>query len=64
MKKQYATGEYTERKQTTLNVAEIEESLWRKGLSGDHCPRGFLNPLVYLNGLYFTLRRGDEHRCP
>ena len=62
MKKQNATGEYVERKQSTHITPEMEDILWEKGLLGDHCPQALLDTLVYLNGFCFALRSGDEHR--
>ena len=41
---------------------EEEEVLWEKGLFGDHSPQALLNTMVYMNGVYFTLSSGEEHR--
>ena len=41
---------------------EDEEVLWEQKLLGDHSPEALLNAMVYMNGLYFALRSGSEHR--
>ena len=41
---------------------EEEEILWQKGILGDHTPQSLVNTMVYMNGLYFALRGGNEHR--
>ena len=42
-----------------LQFAEI---LWEKGLLGDATPQTLLDTIVFMNGLYFALRSGSEHR--
>lgn len=41
---------------------EEEELLWSRGYLGDKDPKTLVNTLVYLNGLHFALRSGQEHR--
>ena len=41
---------------------EDEEILWERKVLGDHSPEALLNTMVYMNGLYFALRNGNEHR--
>jgi hypothetical protein len=62
MKRQNATGKYIQKKKASVITIEMEESLWEKGLLGNHSPRTLLDTLVYLIGLNFALRSGEEHR--
>ena len=50
------------KKKADLITSEMEEILWQKGLLGDHSPQVLVNTMVYLVGLCFTLRSGDDHR--
>ena len=49
-------------KQAEPLTEEEEEILWQKGLLGDHTPQALLNTMVFMNGLYFALHSGREHR--
>ena len=41
---------------------EDEEILWSKRILGDNTPQSLLDTMLYMNGLYFALRGGREHR--
>ena len=41
---------------------EQENVLWGRKALGDHTPQSLLNTMVYMNGLYFALRSGEEHQ--
>ena len=41
---------------------EEEEILWTKGLLGSHNPQAIVNTVLFMKGIYFALRNGDEHR--
>lgn len=62
MKRLKADGLGNNPKQAVTISAEEEESLWGKGLLGSHSPQTLLDTMVYMCGLYFALRSGQEHR--
>ena len=52
----------SQRKQAEPLTEQNEEKLWQAGVLGAHNPQALLNTMTYMNGLYFALRSGDEHR--
>ena len=36
--------------------------MWDKGVLGDGNPQTLIDTLIYLIGIYFALKSGDEHR--
>ena len=51
----------TKRQAEPLSIEE-EELLWSKGLLGSETPQALVDTILYMNGLYFALRSGEEHR--
>ena len=62
VKRLTAIGLGSKKRQAEPLSEENEEQLWEKGLLGDHNPVSLLNTIVFMNGLYFALRSGSEHR--
>ena len=44
-----------------LTIKE-ENRLWVQGLLGDHSPQALLDTMIFLCGMSFALRSGQEHR--
>ena len=49
-------------KQAQVISEEIENYLWENKFLGDSCPKVLLRTALYLIGLNFGMRAGDEHR--
>ena len=62
MKRLQGAGVGSHRKQAEPLTVEDEELLWRKKVLGDHSPQLLFNTMIFMCGLYFALRSGDEHR--
>ena len=62
MKRLQSMGLGSTQKQAEPLTTEDEEQLWEKKILGGHTPETLLRTMVFMNGLYFALRSGDEHR--
>ena len=62
MKRLQSNGIGSTHKQAEPITVEEEELMWESKVLGDHCPQSLLNTMIYMNGLYFALRSGEEHR--
>ena len=52
----------SKRRQAEPLTVEEEELLWQKGLLGSNSPQTLLDTILFMNGMYFALRSGSEHR--
>ena len=43
-------------------TSDEEGIMWEKGILKDHSPQSLIDTMFYMNGLYFALRGGKEHR--
>ena len=62
MKRLQAAGLGSKRKQAEPLTREEVEILWEKGLLGDANPQSLVDTMLFMNGLFFALRSGHEHR--
>ena len=62
MKRLQAARIGTKKKKAEPITVEEEEVLWQKGLLVDSNPQCLLDTMLFMNGLYFALRGGKEHR--
>ena len=61
MKRLQSKGLATLKQAEPLTEKE-EELLWEKKFLGEQSPQILLNTMIFMNGLYFALRSGEEHR--
>jgi len=61
MKKLQGKGVGVNRKQAEPILPEEEKQMWKTGVLGAHTPQSLLDTMVYMCGLYFALRSGQEH---
>ena len=50
------------KRQADVISHSAEEKMWSDGVLGDDEPEKLINTLLFLNGLHFALRSGQEHR--
>ena len=62
MKRLQASGLGSTKRRAEPLSREDVELLWRKKLLGDATPQSLLDTVVFMNGLFFALRSGKEHR--
>ena len=62
MKSLCVQGLGTTLKQAKLITPADEDKLWASHVLGDHSPQALLDTMVFMCGLYYALRSGQEHR--
>ena len=62
MKRLRSHGMGVKKKQAEPITAEEENLLWEGGLLGEENPQALLDTMLFLCGIHFALRSGEEHR--
>ena len=62
MKRLKSAGLGSKSKQAEPLTEADEEKLWQAKVLRHHSPQALLNTIIYMNGVYFALRSGAEHR--
>ena len=63
MKRLQSKGLGTKRHQAEPLSEREEEILWETGQLGDHSPQALVDTMLFMCGVYFSLRSGQEHRA-
>ena len=58
----HTQGVGTKRKQAEVVSNHEEQQLWERGVLSSESPSGLLRAVLYLNGINFVLRGGEEYR--
>lgn len=62
MKRLRSLGLGVKKKQAEPIRVEEENLLWERGLLGEENPKALLDTMLFLCGIHFALRSGEEHR--
>ena len=62
MKRLQSLGIGAKKRQAEPLTEEEEERLWQTGQLGDHSPQALVDTMLFMHGIYFALRSGQEHR--
>ena len=62
MKRVQSAGIGTCHRQPEPLTAQEEEQLWKTGHLGDHSPQALVDTILFMCGVYFALRSGQEYR--
>ena len=62
MKRLRSLGFGSKKRQAEPLTTDEEEIPWQTGHLGDHSPQALLDTIIFMNGIYFALRSGQEHR--
>ena len=62
MKRLQRAGLGSQKKKAEPLTEDEEELLWNKDLLGCKTPQALVDTILFMNGVYFALRSGSEHR--
>lgn len=62
MKYLSSLGNHAKRQSAAIITVEQENEMWDSGVLGEDNPKQFSQTLLYLIGMHFALRAGQEHR--